>query len=187
MCFGQNGSKECKLWQSWGLRSCFTKPVIYCYSTRIHPKDSDMYYSLPDSISRHDYTHIAAVNRTIVAVGDGTGVTSEVLDLFDYPVDQDFDQVMNESVTRIDGEIQLSWQLSAPFPYSKTYKSYAVVSKGQQAFYFGGYNGTGMMKEISSFDPSQNEWSLVGELNQPRDFHSATLVGGRFLVLGGEL
>ena len=53
-----------------------------------------MYYSLPDSISRHDYTHIAAVDRTIVAVGDGTGVTSEVLDLLDYPEDQDLDQVM---------------------------------------------------------------------------------------------
>ena len=94
MCFGQNGSKECNLWQSWVVRNYFTKSLIYFYSTKVHPKHSDMYYSLPDSISRHDYTHIAAVDRTIVAVGDGTGVTSEVLDLLDYPEDQDLDQVM---------------------------------------------------------------------------------------------
>lgn len=43
------------------------------------------------------------------------------------------------------------------------------------------------MKEVSSFEPSQNEWSLIGELNQPRDFHSAILVAGRFLIIGGEL
>ena len=60
-----------------------------------------MYYTLPDSISRHDYTHIAAVERTIIAVGDGTGVTSEVLNLFDYPENQDIDQVVHNFYARL--------------------------------------------------------------------------------------
>ena len=146
LCFGK-GSKLCSLWSG---------------------EDNHV---LPESIVKHDYTDIAIVNRTIIAVGDSTGTSAEILDLVTFPY------------TGSD----LSWQLKTPFPYATTYKNYATVARGDAAYYFGGYNGSGMMKHITRFNPLDNEWTLLGELNQPRDFHSVALVGGRFLVVGGEL
>ena len=141
---------------------CFSKGTKTCLLWR------DDEYALPEAQFKHDYTSIAVVNRTIVAVGDSSGTTAETLDLLSFPF----------------GEDQLQWQLKAEFPYSTTYKNYATVGKDDAAYYFGGYNGAGMMNIITRFD--LNTWSTIGELNKPRDFHSVALVGGRFLVVGGE-
>ncbi|KAL9619823.1 MAG: hypothetical protein Q9160_005563 [Pyrenula sp. 1 TL-2023] len=67
--------------------------------------------------------------------------------------------------------------------------NHTVISYQDQLFLFGGTNGTQWFNDVWSYDPRTNTWSqqdCIGYIPQPREGHSAALVGDVMYIFGGR-
>ena len=60
---------------------------------------------------------------------------------------------------------------------------YSVASTTQAAFVIGGFDGSPNTDVIAKFE--NNNWSLYGNLQKPRDSHGSITSGTQTIVIGG--
>ena len=85
------------------------------------------------------------------------------------------------------GSILKVVQFFTPFLFH--FKDYlygaAVINFDENFFVFGGATNRGSTDVIARFHSKTFKWSMVGELNAPREGHGAIVIDGEFLVVGG--
>lgn len=78
-----------------------------------------------------------------------------------------------------------TWDVAAPMGSSRWLPQLVAVNGGR-ALAIGGRSGEDLTASIERYDATADAWAPIEGLAEPRQFHSATLLGdGRVLVAGG--
>ncbi|CAJ1365241.1 unnamed protein product, partial [Effrenium voratum] len=87
-----------------------------------------------------------------------------------------------------------SWSVHSSVPFElleiPSTKNHTATPVGNEVFVFGGYDGQKNHNELYVFELHSMEWrqpQVLGQKPSGRNGHSATLLGGQILILGGWL
>lgn len=85
-----------------------------------------------------------------------------------------------------------TWSSRAEYPYADSISALATVMQNEMFYVFGGVSkevtgphkeGT-LMSTIARYEPDNDTWTKLGDLNTARERHDAIITQGIFLIAG---
>ena len=83
------------------------------------------------------------------------------------------------------------WQAKKDYPFAPDICSYSILTVEKKFILFGGHSkfskdlSGGYQSTIARFDPMENSWTRLGDLNVAREAHGVIQVENEFIVVGG--
>ena len=79
-----------------------------------------------------------------------------------------------------------TWSSRAQYPFTSRIHAHATVTHNDVFIVFGGYssNNNGRQSTIAQYNPNDNTWTKLGDLNNARHYHDVITSEDAFLIVG---